>query len=530
MLAYVAGSGDLSSARHVDGIQARRQAGSTLKPFLYARALDRRLLTAASLLDDTPLEIAVGRGLFRPRNYDEQFRGPGLAAHRAGRLAQRSGRAHAACWSAPTTSPTQLRALGFVGVAQPGDYYGPSLALGSADVTCGSWSTPTARSPTAACGRAAASRRASAARRAAGPRHARMQRRPAALHRLRHPRRSRRAQRHLRAREPAGDALLERGEDGHQQGHARQLVRRLLAPLHRRRLGGQLFRRADARRQRRQRRGADLGRRHGLAAPRSAQRCAAAAARHPRASRRSSPTAPKPARREWYLAGTEPARGDVGARAGAAHRRARPTAAVIAIDPDIPAARQRVAFDGRTPPARDALDRLDGGELGAAGAAVAVATDARRSHAAARRAQPRARSRRCASRCAAAPTERRQRHERDRTAADRAPRACRACAAGLRRSCMPCHSDPRVMATLGGVRSRARDAARARHAGGALGQHGFGYWMAHDLARRQRSPAAAGCAASCSTDAPRSRSATRSCRSSLGPAAWRPSWRARASG
>src|SRR4030095_5229898 len=52
---YVAGAGDLGSARHVDGIRARRQAGSTLKPFLYAEALDRRLLTTASLLEGPPL-------------------------------------------------------------------------------------------------------------------------------------------------------------------------------------------------------------------------------------------------------------------------------------------------------------------------------------------------------------------------------------------------------------------------------------------------------------------------------------------
>ena len=75
VLAYVGGSGDLGSARHVDGDPARRQAGSTLKPFLYALALDRRLLTAASLLEDTPLDLAVAGGLYRPRNYDEDFRG-----------------------------------------------------------------------------------------------------------------------------------------------------------------------------------------------------------------------------------------------------------------------------------------------------------------------------------------------------------------------------------------------------------------------------------------------------------------------
>jgi penicillin-binding protein 1C len=134
VLAYVAGSGELSSARHVDGIQARRQAGSTLKPFLYARALDRRLLTAASLLDDSPLEIAVGRGLFRPRNYDETFRGlVSLRTALAGSLNVPAVRA--LLLVTPDELAAQLRQLGFGSVAQAGDYYGPSLALGSAEVT-----------------------------------------------------------------------------------------------------------------------------------------------------------------------------------------------------------------------------------------------------------------------------------------------------------------------------------------------------------------------------------------------------------
>ena len=134
VLAYVAASGDLSDARHVDGIQARRQAGSTLKPFLYASALGRRLLTAASLLDDAPLEIAVGRGLFRPRNYDEHFRGlVSVRTALAGSLNVPAVRA--LLLVGPDAFADHLRALGFRGLTQPGDYYGPSLALGSADVT-----------------------------------------------------------------------------------------------------------------------------------------------------------------------------------------------------------------------------------------------------------------------------------------------------------------------------------------------------------------------------------------------------------
>ena len=50
ILAYVASSGELSDAAQVDGITARRQAGSTLKPFLYELAIERRWLTAAWVL------------------------------------------------------------------------------------------------------------------------------------------------------------------------------------------------------------------------------------------------------------------------------------------------------------------------------------------------------------------------------------------------------------------------------------------------------------------------------------------------
>lgn len=134
VLAYVGGSGDLSSAPYVDGIRARRQAGSTLKPFLYALAVERRLLTPASLLEDTPLDLSVAGGLFRPKNYDEQFRG--LVTVRT---------ALAGSVNVPAVRTLdlvgleafveRLRRLGFEGLTESGDYYGPSLALGSADVS-----------------------------------------------------------------------------------------------------------------------------------------------------------------------------------------------------------------------------------------------------------------------------------------------------------------------------------------------------------------------------------------------------------
>ncbi|MGC2445030.1 transglycosylase domain-containing protein, partial [Candidatus Binatus sp.] len=67
--AYVGGAGDLSNAPDFDAIRAPRQPGTTLKPFLYALAVDKHLLTAASLIEDTPLELPEQRGIYRPLDY-----------------------------------------------------------------------------------------------------------------------------------------------------------------------------------------------------------------------------------------------------------------------------------------------------------------------------------------------------------------------------------------------------------------------------------------------------------------------------
>jgi penicillin-binding protein 1C len=132
-LAYVGSSGDLSPAALVDGVRARRQAGSTLKPFLYGAALDRRLVTAATLLADSPLELAVAGGLYRPRNYDDTFHGPvSVRTSLASSLNVPAVRTLELL--GPEAFVRTLRGLGFA-LDQPGDWYGPALALGSADVT-----------------------------------------------------------------------------------------------------------------------------------------------------------------------------------------------------------------------------------------------------------------------------------------------------------------------------------------------------------------------------------------------------------
>jgi penicillin-binding protein 1A len=57
-------------------MQAKRNAGSAFKPIIYAAALDKGL-TPATIIEDAPVEYPDGSGgLWKPQNYDHEFRGP----------------------------------------------------------------------------------------------------------------------------------------------------------------------------------------------------------------------------------------------------------------------------------------------------------------------------------------------------------------------------------------------------------------------------------------------------------------------
>ncbi len=133
VLAWVGSSGDWSRAGEVDGVLALRQAGSTLKPFLYQQAIAGKWLTAASLLDDSPLNLNTGAGLYNPQNYDSSYKGP-VSVRTALGSSLNIPAVRTIQMVTPRAFRDQLYALGLSSLNQDGDYYGFSLALGGADV------------------------------------------------------------------------------------------------------------------------------------------------------------------------------------------------------------------------------------------------------------------------------------------------------------------------------------------------------------------------------------------------------------
>jgi penicillin-binding protein 1C len=133
VLAWVGSSGPLSQAAEVDGVTALRQPGSTLKPLLYGQAIAERRITAASLIEDSSAQISTASGLYIPQNYDRRFKGP-VSARTALAASLNVPAVRTLVMVSPESFARELRAAGLP-LRESGDYYGYSLALGSAEVS-----------------------------------------------------------------------------------------------------------------------------------------------------------------------------------------------------------------------------------------------------------------------------------------------------------------------------------------------------------------------------------------------------------
>jgi penicillin-binding protein 1B len=129
ILAYVGGR-DFGRSEFDRVAQAHRQAGSSFKPIVLVTALESGRLSQSSIVQDEPLTLKTGAGLWSPKNADGQFLGP-VTVRKAVeqsrnvpliRLAMNVGLAKVAATAHRMGIDSDLVAL-------------PALALGAADVT-----------------------------------------------------------------------------------------------------------------------------------------------------------------------------------------------------------------------------------------------------------------------------------------------------------------------------------------------------------------------------------------------------------
>ncbi len=125
---------DEAHAGRIDAVRTRRQPGSTLKPFAYARAMELDALTPATLLSDVESHFSAASGDYVPKNYDRRAHGPVRA-----RVALASSyNVPAVRVAEKLTAPGLLRALhqaGFDSLVLDAEHYGLGLVLGDGEVT-----------------------------------------------------------------------------------------------------------------------------------------------------------------------------------------------------------------------------------------------------------------------------------------------------------------------------------------------------------------------------------------------------------
>lgn len=113
----------------VNGTNAKRSPGSTLKPFIYALGMEQGVLHSMTILKDVPSSF----GAYAPENFDRRFLGPVTATD----ALNFSRNIPAVYVASQLRQPTFYQFLNLSGIANMAseNHYGLSLVLGGGEVT-----------------------------------------------------------------------------------------------------------------------------------------------------------------------------------------------------------------------------------------------------------------------------------------------------------------------------------------------------------------------------------------------------------
>jgi penicillin-binding protein 1C len=117
----------------IDAVRTPRQPGSSMKPFLYAEALDKGW-SPATIIEDAPIAEEINSGMHRFTNYSHMFYGKVSLREALGNSLNIPA-IHTINYVGVDNYLSTLHRLGFDSLTKPADYYNEGLALGDGEVT-----------------------------------------------------------------------------------------------------------------------------------------------------------------------------------------------------------------------------------------------------------------------------------------------------------------------------------------------------------------------------------------------------------
>ncbi|MCU0778512.1 MAG: penicillin-binding protein 1C [Akkermansiaceae bacterium] len=124
---FQAGSGQLNGAWII------RSPGSAVKPFTYLLALERGA-NPGTVVADVPTDFPTPTGLYRPNNYNHRYHGPVSLRHALGNSLNVAAIRALELGGGPDALHRRLCELGLTTLDHTPEYYGPGLAIGNGEV------------------------------------------------------------------------------------------------------------------------------------------------------------------------------------------------------------------------------------------------------------------------------------------------------------------------------------------------------------------------------------------------------------